>query len=217
MGVYPGVDWVERLRGVLLSVAPKGLDQVMTMMCGSCSNENAFKLMYFKFMDEVRGGRDTFTQEELDSCMINQPPGTPRLSVLSFHGGFHGRTAAVLSCTHSKPIHKLDAPLFDWPVADFPRYRYPLDEFRRENEAEDRRCLAQVEDTIASQAKAGNPVAGLIVEPVQSEGGDFHGSNQWFQVRLPDGVALKLVLLDPSGRSFIRACKESAPSTGWRT
>ena len=45
--------------------------QVTTMMCGSCSNENAFKLMHFKHMERERGGRD-FTQEERDSCMINQ-------------------------------------------------------------------------------------------------------------------------------------------------
>jgi 4-aminobutyrate aminotransferase/(S)-3-amino-2-methylpropionate transaminase len=43
------------------------------MMCGSCSNENAFKLMHFKYMERERGGRD-FTQEERDSCMINQAP-----------------------------------------------------------------------------------------------------------------------------------------------
>ena len=48
------------------------------MMCGSCSLENAFKLCYYKYMDKVRGGRD-FTQEENDSCMINQAPGTPKL------------------------------------------------------------------------------------------------------------------------------------------
>ncbi len=30
-------------------------------------------------------------------------------------------------------------------------------------------------------AKKGNPVVGIIVEPIQSEGGDFHGSNAWFQ------------------------------------
>ena len=97
--------------------------QVTTMMCGSCSNENAFKMMYFKYMEKQRGGR-AFTKEEEESCMINQAPGTPRLSILSFHGGFHGRTGFSLSCTHSKPIHKLDVPLFDWPVTDFPRYKY---------------------------------------------------------------------------------------------
>ena len=120
LGVYPGHDWVDQLRKVLVSCAPPGLEQVTTMMCGSCSNENAFKLMHFKYMDKVRGGRD-FTQEEMESCMINEQPGTPRLSVLSFHGGFHGRTGASLTCTHSKAIHKLDVPLFDWPTTDFPR------------------------------------------------------------------------------------------------
>ena len=43
------------------------------MMCGSCSIENSFKLMYFKHMDKVRGGR-AFNQEEMDTCMINQVP-----------------------------------------------------------------------------------------------------------------------------------------------
>jgi hypothetical protein len=44
------------------------------MMCGSCSNENAFKLMHFKHMEKERGGRE-FTQEERDSCMVNQAGG----------------------------------------------------------------------------------------------------------------------------------------------
>ena len=41
------------------------------MMCGSCSNENAFKLMHFAHMEREREGRP-FTQEEIDTCMINQ-------------------------------------------------------------------------------------------------------------------------------------------------
>jgi 4-aminobutyrate aminotransferase/(S)-3-amino-2-methylpropionate transaminase len=41
------------------------------MMCGSCSNENAFKMMHFVYMDKIRGGRD-FTAEEMTSCMTNQ-------------------------------------------------------------------------------------------------------------------------------------------------
>ena len=54
------------------------LSQITTMMCGSCANENSFKMMYFKYMDDLRGGRD-FTQEEMDSCMVNQAPGTPQV------------------------------------------------------------------------------------------------------------------------------------------
>jgi len=182
LGVYPAKEWPDMLRKVLMSIAPKGLENghVTTMACGSCSVENSFKLMYFKHMDKVRGGRD-FNEEEMTSCMINQSPGTPRLSVLSFDGGFHGRTHGSLSCTHSKAIHKLDVPLFDWPTADFPRYKYPLEENARENEAEDKRCLAKVEAILEDQIKKSNPVVGMIIEPIQSEGGDHHGSNAWFQ------------------------------------
>lgn len=49
-----------------------------------------------------------------------------------------------MSCTHSKAIHKLDIPSFDWPIAPFPRYKYPLEENERENQKEDERCLARV-------------------------------------------------------------------------
>jgi len=180
LGVYPGAEWPDMLQQVMMAAAPPGLDQVTTMMCGSCSNENAFKLMHFKYMDKQREGR-AFSQEEQESCMINQSPGTPNLSVLSFHGGFHGRTAASLACTHSKPIHKIDVPLAPWPVSDFPRYQYPLEEHVRENAAEDERCLAMAEEVIEASEVRGWPVTGIIVEPIQAEGGDHHGSNAWFQ------------------------------------
>ena len=131
-------------------------------------------------MNKIRDGRD-FSPEEMESCMVNQAPGTPNLAVLSFHGGFHGRTAASLACTHSKYIHKIDVPLAVWPVADFPRYRYPLEDNVRENSAEDERCLEMTEDIIANSEQAGCPITGVIVEPIQAEGGDHHGSNRWFQ------------------------------------
>ena len=65
---------------------------------------------------------------------------------------------------------------------EFPRYKYPLEENVRENEAEDKRCLAKVEAILEDQIKKSNPVVGMIIEPIQSEGGDHHGSNAWFQV-----------------------------------
>jgi len=51
----------------------------------------------------------------------------------------------------------------------------------RENEAEDARCLAQVEELIEQATKDGQPVAGIISEPIQAEGGDNHGSDRFFQ------------------------------------
>ena len=42
--------------------------------------------------------------------------------------------------------------------------------------------MATVEEQIENQAKIGIPVAGMIVEPIQAEGGDNHGSKEFFQV-----------------------------------
>jgi len=55
------------------------------------------------------------------------------------------------------------------------------EEHVRENDAEDARCLARVEEVIEESHARGWPVTGVIVEPIQAEGGDHHGSNAWFQ------------------------------------
>ncbi|CAH0555323.1 unnamed protein product [Brassicogethes aeneus] len=180
LGVFPGAYWPEKLRSVLLSVSP-GLPNITTMMCGSCSNENAYKSLFLSYQKRQRGETVEFSQEELESCMINKPPGAPNLSLLSFHGGFHGRTMGTLATTHSKAIHKLDVPSMDWPIAPFPKYKYPLEENVRENKAEDEKCLAEVEELIVKWNKRGMPVAGIIVEPIQSEGGDNEASPEFFQ------------------------------------
>lgn len=117
----------------------------------------------------------------MESCMINQSPGSPNLSILSFKGAFHGRTLGVLATTHSKYIHKIDVPSFDWPIASFPKYKYPLEDNVTENKAEDAKCLAEVEELIVKWNKRGNNVAGIIVEPIQSEGGDNEASPEFFQ------------------------------------
>lgn len=46
LGVFPGEDWPNRLKSVLMSVAPKGLNGITTMMCGTCANENALKNIF---------------------------------------------------------------------------------------------------------------------------------------------------------------------------
>ena len=75
-----------------MNIAPRGCDNIITMMCGTCSNENAMKLMFMKYAEKLRGGRVDFTPEELETAMIGKMPGIPKMCVLSFHGSFHGRT-----------------------------------------------------------------------------------------------------------------------------
>ncbi|XP_012255847.2 4-aminobutyrate aminotransferase, mitochondrial [Athalia rosae] len=183
LGVFPGRDWPNKLKTILLrkDVAPPGLSQITTMMCGSCSNENAFKNIFLWYAGKQRQGAP-FTKEEMESCMSNQVPGSPRYSILSFKGAFHGRTLGSLSTTHSKYIHKIDVPAFDWPIASFPVYKYPLAENIKENQKEDQRCLAEVEDLIVKyNTEKKVPVAGIIIEPIQAEGGDNHASPEFFQ------------------------------------
>jgi len=60
-------------------------------MCGSCSNENAFKAVCIWYANKHRGGK-AFTDEELKSSMFNKAPGSPTVSIMSFEGAFHGRT-----------------------------------------------------------------------------------------------------------------------------
>lgn len=151
------------------------------MMCGSCSNENAYKNLFIAYRRKERGEKGPFTQQEIETCMVNTAPGSPNLAILSFHGAFHGRTLGSLSTTHSKAIHKIDVPAFHWPVAHFPVYRYPLEENQRENEQEDKKCLAEVEDLIEKSKRNGVPVAGIVVEPIQSEGGDNEASPEFFR------------------------------------
>lgn len=186
LGLMPPKELPELLEDTFLAIAPRGLTRVQPMLCGSSANENVFKAAFFRMrakQREAAGKASTdFTDEELASCMVNKAPGCANeLSILSFSGGFHGRTLAALTCTHSKTVHKIDVPAFDWPTAPFPRLRYPLHEHAEENAKEEANCLQQVRRILQERSEQGRPVAGAIVEPVLSEGGDLHASASFFK------------------------------------
>ncbi|KAI6778825.1 4-aminobutyrate aminotransferase-like protein [Emericellopsis cladophorae] len=179
LGNFPPHDWAEVLRSGILKAAPKGLDNVFTAMAGSDANETAFKAAFMYRRQLERGGRDVeFTPEEIESVMSNKGPGASQLSILSFKTGFHGRLFGSLSTTRSKPIHKLDIPAFDWPQATFPQLKYPLEEHAAENAAAEQASVDEVEHLIKSWHL---PPAAIIVEPIQSEGGDNHASPDFFR------------------------------------
>jgi 4-aminobutyrate aminotransferase/(S)-3-amino-2-methylpropionate transaminase len=137
-----------------------------------------------------RGEDKDFTPEELTSCMKNEAPGSPDMAILSFGKAFHGRMFGSLSTTHSKAIHKLDScsppsiqadasvPSFNWPQVPFPQLKYPLEDNMGINRREEQRILELVEKTIKEWHA---PVAALVIEPIQSEGGDNHASPAFFR------------------------------------
>ncbi|KJR80779.1 4-aminobutyrate aminotransferase [Sporothrix schenckii 1099-18] len=179
LGNFPSVDWADILRSGILKVAPPGLDQVFTALAGSDANETAYKAAFMWRRQKERGGPSVeFTEEEMNSAMVNHGPGAPDLSILSFKSAFHGRLFGSLSTTRSKPIHKLDIPAFDWPRATFPEIKYPLEEHAEENAKAEAAALAEVEDLILNFH---SPPAAVVVEPIQSEGGDNHASPAFFR------------------------------------
>ncbi|CEP64138.1 4-aminobutyrate transaminase LALA0_S10e03312g [Lachancea lanzarotensis] len=177
LGNFPSRD-LEPILKKILKFAPKGQDKVWSGLSGADANELAFKAAFMYYRSKERGYHKEFSTEENTSVMRNAEPGSPHLAVLSFKKAFHGRLFASGSVTCSKPIHKLDFPAFEWPHAEYPHYQYPLAENEAANRAEDDRCLKIVEDLIKSWSI---PVAALIIEPIQSEGGDNHASKYFLQ------------------------------------
>lgn len=185
IGVMPTTEWPDMLDATFTKILPHpSLNCVFTSHTGSDANEFAFKTACMYKMQKIRcGGKITnptenpFSAEDMASCMKNMPPGSPDFAILSFEGAFHGRTFGCLSTTRSKAIHKLDIPAFNWPTAPFPKLKYPLEKFVAENKAEEERCLAALEKTLAADKR----VAAVIIEPIQGEGGDRHASPAFFQ------------------------------------
>ncbi|KAE8362548.1 4-aminobutyrate aminotransferase [Aspergillus caelatus] len=177
IGNFPSQKWLNLLRDGLMRAAPPGCTQVFTAQSGSEANELAFKAAFMAYCRKQRGDAP-WSEHEQDSAMRNQVPGSPDLAILSFKNSFHGRGFASLSATRSKPVHKIDIPSFKWPQASFPELKYPLEEHEEENRREEERCLQEIEHIIDSWHC---PVAGIIVEPIQSEGGDNHASPKFFQ------------------------------------
>jgi len=181
LGNFPQSDWADILETGMLSVAPKGCDQVFTALAGSDANELAYKAAFMWRRQQERGGPDVeFTAEEMSSTMNNSLPGSPELSIMSFKSGFHGRLFGSLSTTRSKAIHKMDIPAFDWPQAPFPMLKYPLDDPVNAdfNAKEEQRCLEEAERIMTGYH---NKVTAIVIEPVQSEGGDNHATPNFFR------------------------------------
>lgn len=117
--------------------------------------ENAFKTVMLAFQNQQRG-EIPISKEELESALKNQPPGSADLAILSFQNAEHGRTITALSASHADGLSKVDMPAFDWPVARFPAYKYPLEQYYCYNESQDKKSLAMVEDLIDIWERKGN-------------------------------------------------------------
>jgi L-lysine 6-transaminase len=100
--------------------------------------------------------------------------------IVHFKEAFHGRSGYTLSLTNTyNPDKTKFFPKFNWPRIDNPKLRFPIDpaEAQRVSETE-ARALDQIKQAIYQY---GDRIAGLIIEPIQSEGGDNHFRAEFMQ------------------------------------
>ncbi|MBM3977646.1 MAG: L-lysine 6-transaminase [Planctomycetes bacterium] len=94
------------------------------------------------------------------------------LVVLHFREAFHGRSGYTLSLTNTDPNKVGLFPKFRWPRIHNPKLEFALDgSVANDVEASERQALAEIE---AAYARHGNKIASILIEPLQSEGGDNH-------------------------------------------
>ncbi len=174
-------SWITFMEALQQRFAPPGARHAYCVDAGGEGVESAIKAAFIVHGERRRraAGRPASPLElppdEGKAWMENR--GTDAV-IVSFDGAFHGRGLGPMSATHSKLMHKADLPAFPWPVVPFPANRWPLERYADENaaaEAASLRALADVLDAYAGR------VAAVLVEPVQSEGGDRHASAAFFR------------------------------------
>jgi L-lysine 6-transaminase len=96
--------------------------------------------------------------------------------ILHFREAFHGRTGYAVSVTNTEPLKVRDYPRFDWPRVSNPKIQFPLDE------ASVVAAEAQSIDEIhAAFDRDPHGIAGILIEPIQGEGGDNHFRPDFFR------------------------------------
>jgi len=92
--------------------------------------------------------------------------------VLHFEKAFHGRSGYTLSLTNTLPDKTKWFAKFDWPRVSVPTVKFPL-------EGDNLALAVRTEEISIAQVKQAfaenkDEICAIIIEPIQSEGGDNH-------------------------------------------
>ena len=143
---------------------PESLPHLFMVAGGSVAVENALKTA---FDWKVRRNRERGVS------------GDKGQQILHFKEAFHGRTGYSLSLTNtSDPRKTMYFPQFDWPRIVNPKITFPLEDDLDAVIALEKQAVEQIQRAIADNP---DDIAGLIIEPIQGEGGDNHFRPEFFQ------------------------------------
>ncbi|HVV54186.1 MAG TPA: L-lysine 6-transaminase [Mucilaginibacter sp.] len=143
---------------------PEYLPHAFFISGGSLAIENALKVaMDWKVQKNFAKG---YTKER-------------GFKVLHFEHAFHGRSGYTLSLTNTQPVKTKWFAKFDWPRVSFPQINFPYSDANHED------LLKREELSIAQIKKAfevnKDDICAIIVEPIQSEGGDNHVRGEFLE------------------------------------
>ena len=100
--------------------------------------------------------------------------------IIHFMQAFHGRSGYTLSLTNTADPRKYQYfPRFEWPRVSNPMLRFPVNgEVITDVEAEEAKALAEIRQALVDYP---DDIAGLLIEPIQGEGGDNHFRAEFLQ------------------------------------
>lgn len=143
---------------------PKAFKHAFFISGGTLAVENALKVA----MDwKVKKNREKGIKGEKGTQVIH------------FRQAFHGRSGYCLSLTNSKPVQTDLFAKFDWPRIDNPKISFPL---TKASEAalvkKEKEALKQIMKAFKDHR---DTICAIIIEPIQSEGGDNHFRKEFFR------------------------------------
>ena len=99
--------------------------------------------------------------------------------VLHFEKAFHGRTGYTLSLTNTLPDKTKWFAKFDWPRVSIPAMKFPFTNDGYEDlKHREALSIAQIRQAFADNK---DDICAIIIEPIQSEGGDNHVRQEFLE------------------------------------
>jgi L-lysine 6-transaminase len=143
---------------------PKYLPHAFFIAGGSLAIENALKT-----------AMDWKVQKNLAKGYVKEM-GT---KVIHFEHAFHGRSGYTMSLTNTLPVKTKWYAKFNWPRVSIPKINFPLTSANLPDlEKREALSIKQIKQAFADNR---DDVCAIIIEPIQSEGGDNHVRQEFLE------------------------------------